>query len=75
MPPVEGPSLAILRYGVTASYPMPRTLPLDPTARGRVVVGGPYGFVGSCSACPQKVLFHSFYFTHVAIRQHLRKHL
>lgn len=67
-----GPSLAILRYGVSPTFYQPRE-PRDPSARGRVVVGGPYGFIGTCSACPNRVLFHSFYYTNVAIRAHLKR--
>lgn len=67
-----GPSLGILRYGVSPTFPVPPR-PRDPSARGRVVVGGPYGFVGSCSACPQRALYRSRVATFNAIDTHLRK--
>lgn len=68
----SGPSLDILRYGVSATFPPPPK-ERDCTARGRVRPGGPYGWVGSCSACPAQVLYGSAGVAADAIRRHLRK--
>lgn len=67
---MTGPSLGILRYGVSPTFPLPVRHPV--AARGRVAPGGPYGFIGSCSACPDQVLYSLPGVTADAVRRHIK---
>lgn len=80
----RAPSLAILGY-MSASARQKLLTPTgiypardvrDHNARGTVRRGEPYGWVGTCSACPSRVSYGSQQVTLNAILRHLRdRHL